>query len=122
MMGEFTRARGAACPVALQLHVLTGSYWPAYAPARVVLPPELDATRRLFESFYADTTHNRVLTWQHSLSYCNVNAHYPDGSKKMFHVSLFQAVVLLQFNDADALTYGELAEVSPALCGLPIGG
>lgn len=32
------------------------------------------------------------------------------GRQKQFHVSLFQAAVLLQFNDADALSYTELLQ------------
>lgn len=92
----------------MPLHVLTGAHWPVYTPVHVVLPAELDAARALFETFYGNHFESRRLTWQHALSYCNVNAYYPGGVKKQFHVSLFQACVLLLFNDSEAISHADV--------------
>lgn len=43
-----------------------------------------------------------MLKWQHSLGQCTVRASFPRGKKEL-QVSLFQALVLLQFNDADKI-------------------
>ena len=45
------------------------------------------------------------MMWQNSLGHCALTVHFALGKKEV-HVSLFQTVVLMLFNDADTLTYG----------------
>lgn len=110
LLTEFLGRKGAECPVQLQLHVLTAVYWPPYAAVRVTLPPELTKASALFEQFYSNKYEARRLTWQHALSYVQLGAQYPKNVKKQFHVSLFQAVVLLQFNDSEELSLVEMEQ------------
>ena len=49
----------------------------------------------------------RRLSWQHNLGQCIVKGYFPSGVKEL-SVSLFQAVILLQFNDTDELTVENL--------------
>ena len=42
----------------------------------------------------------------------SLNAYYPNGVKKQFHVSLFQSVVLLLFNSQDSLSFEEISAKS----------
>lgn len=45
-----------------------------------------------------------------SFYYFFLKAFYPGNTRKLFHVSLFQAVSLLQFNDSDLLTFNEILQ------------
>ena len=114
LMTEFAASkRGAACPLQLSLNVLTAGFWPQYIVQPVSLPPIFVETCALFEAFYGQKHESRRLTWHHALSYVTLAANFPAGRKQL-HVSLFQAVVLLQFNEAESLPYRELAQ----RCGL----
>jgi cullin-4 len=52
----------------------------------------------VFKQFYARKHSGRRLHWQHSLSHCALRAAMPRGRKEL-GASLFQALVLLAFND-----------------------
>jgi cullin-4 len=112
LMAEFAASkRGAACPLQLSLNVLTAGFWPQYVVQPVTLPPVFVETCALFEAFYSQKHESRRLTWHHALSYVTLAANFPAGRKQL-HVSLFQAAVLLQFNEADTLSYRDLAQRS----------
>jgi cullin-4 len=116
LLKEFTEKRGAECPVTLQLNVLTAGYWPEYVVQPINLPDYLSRTCAIFVDFYSNKHEARKLTWHHSLSYVSLNAFYPKGVKKQFHVSLFQACVLLLFNETNTLSFAKIAEAT----GLPL--
>lgn len=72
-----------------------------------------------YEAFYKEKHSNRVLTWQHSLGTVTLTARFERGTKEL-SVSLFQAVVLLLFNNADQLSLGEiLAQTGLGSSALP---
>lgn len=128
-----TSDEGSASPVGLDVAILTSSYWPTYPKTTMTLPPALAPSLAIFERFYASKfTSNRRLQWQHNLCHCLLKAHFPavrwrykkGGSKfkrpamcfgpvqgrKELDVSLYQAAVLLLFNDADELPYPVIKE------------
>ena len=65
----------------------------------------------VFKAFYVSKHSGRRLMWQHSLGTCVLRANFPSGKKEL-SVSLFQAVVLLLFNDMDALSYVEIMQAT----------
>ena len=62
-----------------------------------------------YDAFYKSKHSGRVLDWEHSLGTATLKARFAKGYKEL-SVSLFQAVVLLLFNDANELSYPEIAE------------
>mmetsp|Transcript_54946 Transcript_54946/g.112192 ORF Transcript_54946/g.112192 Transcript_54946/m.112192 type:complete len:775 (+) Transcript_54946:478-2802(+) len=100
---------GASSDIAV--HVLTTGYWPAYPPAPLKLPKELLEHQESFEKFYLSKHHGRRLTWQNSLAHCSIKATFRPGSqgRKELLVSLYQAAILLLFNNSDVMTFEEVA-------------
>lgn len=66
----------------------------------VRLPEEMLEYRELFKKFYLAKHSGRNLTWQPNLSSVLLKSHFPISSKEI-SVSLFQALVLFQFNEED---------------------
>jgi cullin-4 len=103
--------QAANLPRSLELHmqVLTTGYWPPYgAPAPLRLPPALLDAQSAFAEFYKGKHNGRTLTWLHPLSHCVLKAPFPRGRKEL-HMSLAQALVLLQVAGAPApLSVGAL--------------
>mmetsp|Transcript_1741 Transcript_1741/g.2670 ORF Transcript_1741/g.2670 Transcript_1741/m.2670 type:complete len:801 (+) Transcript_1741:58-2460(+) len=97
--------------IELHVHVLTTGYWPAYLPTEIKLPKELAELQEVFKSFYLSKYNGRRLMWQNSLGHCVLKAYFPLGRKEL-SVSLFQAVVLMLFNDAEQLSYKEILDAS----------
>ncbi|PNH08922.1 Cullin-4 [Tetrabaena socialis] len=73
----------------------------------------LDRASAVFREFYLSKYSGRRLVWQHSLGSCVLRANFPKGLKEL-SVSSFQAAVLMLFNDADTLSYADIASA----CGL----
>jgi len=89
--------------VEVAVSVLTAGYWPTYPPAAVTLPAEIAAYTDVFTTFYLGKHSGRKLVWQHGLGQCVLKARFAVGAREL-QVSLFQAAVLLLFNDAPRLT------------------
>lgn len=81
--------------------VLTSSYWPSYKTYEANLPPELVKYQQLFQKFYSAKHSGRKLIWQPYLGQCIVKVTFENGTKEL-QVSIFQAVVLLLYNDSNA--------------------
>ncbi|GAB4829360.1 hypothetical protein Ancab_019031 [Ancistrocladus abbreviatus] len=93
--------------IEMSVHVLTTGYWPTYPPMDVQLPSELTLYQDIFKSFYLSKYHGRRLMWQNSLGHCVLKVDFPKGRKELA-VSLFQAVVLMLFNDADEYSFQDI--------------
>jgi len=100
-------------PIDLTVNVLTMGYWPTYQPLEVNLPEFLLRHQNAFEKFYTTKHNGRKLQWQPNLGQCSLFADY--GSRVDNHellVSLFQALVLLMFNDRDEYEYKDILETT----------
>lgn len=95
----------------LSVNVLTLSNWPSYPPTALTLPKELSTLQEAFQTFYTMQHANRKLTWQAALGFCVLRANFPLGSKDL-HVSLYQAAVLMLFNEAESLAYPAIKEAT----------
>lgn len=71
------------------------------------LTPQLQSSIDTFTEWYGTQHKNRALSWRHQLGTVTLTAHF-DSGKYEIGVSLFQAVVLLQFNDDDVLDFKEI--------------
>ncbi|TMW43368.1 hypothetical protein DOY81_011552 [Sarcophaga bullata] len=100
MDGELTN-------IDLTVNILTMGYWPTYPLTEVNMPPQLVKPQQVFNKFYLAKHSGRKLQWQPTLGNCVLKARF-DGGPKELMVSLFQALVLLLFNDRDILSYEEI--------------
>lgn len=106
----------ASVGVEMNVFILTTVSWPAYTqtvdPNVFSLPPQLLSKQKEFEKFYYSKYAARRLKWQPSLCHCLVRADLLSAGKKEFQVSLFQAMVLLLFDQESgekiSLSYDEI--------------
>ncbi|XP_074269581.1 cullin-4-like [Silene latifolia] len=97
--------------IEMSVHVLTTGYWPTYLPMNVRLPRELNVYQEIFKEFYLSKYNGRRLMWQNSLGHCVLKVDFPKGKKELA-VSLFQAVVLMLFNDAETLSFQDIKDAT----------
>uniref|UniRef100_A0A7S4K5Q3 Cullin family profile domain-containing protein n=1 Tax=Paramoeba aestuarina TaxID=180227 RepID=A0A7S4K5Q3_9EUKA len=93
----------------LSVHVLTMGFWPPVPNHDPNLPTAMSGYLETFKKFYLDKRSSRRLTWQHSLGHCILKVNFPKGKKEL-SVSLFQALVMLLFNEKDVYTFVEIKE------------
>nr|CAD7199683.1 unnamed protein product [Timema douglasi]CAD7262933.1 unnamed protein product [Timema shepardi]CAD7405403.1 unnamed protein product [Timema poppensis] len=91
----------------LTVNILTMGYWPTYPVCDVTLPVEMVQYQNIFNKFYLGKHSGRKLQWQPTLGHCVLNATFAQGKKELL-VSLFQALVLLLFNEITELTFEEI--------------
>ena len=60
-----------------------------------------------YTTFYKAKHQGHKLDWDHALGTVSLRAHFAAGEKEL-SVSLYQAVVLLLFNDAEEVGFGEI--------------
>lgn len=114
-MSSFRQSPSAAAALAqlcpgmdLAVQILTSGFWPSYTMLECSLPETLSAAQQVFKEHYLQKHSGRKLAWVNVLGSCNIKAQFDAGPKEL-SVSLFQATVLLQFNDQDRLTLADLA-------------
>ncbi|KAF9229789.1 Cullin-domain-containing protein [Gyrodon lividus] len=96
----------------LSVMVLQRSVWPFAARRNGVdLLPPMQADLALYATFYKAQHQGHKLEWDHSLGTATLKARFRAGTKDVT-VSLYQAVVLLLFNDETELGYRAILEVT----------
>ncbi|KAL0371417.1 UNVERIFIED_CONTAM: Cullin-1 [Sesamum angustifolium] len=61
----------------------------------------------VFKEFYPTKTKYRKLTWIYSLGTCNINGKFEQKTVELI-LGMYQAALLLLFNNADRLSYSEI--------------
>ena len=64
-----------------------------------------------FTVFYKTQHSNKRLDYDHSLGTVQMHAEFKAGNKDL-SVSLYQAIILLMFNDQDEVSYTEIKDVT----------
>lgn len=112
VMAEFRAhlgSKGVSLDVDLGVQVLTTGSWPqATTAAACNLPRELEAATEAFRAYYLGQHSGRRLAWQTNMGSADVKATF-GGKRHELNVTTHQMVVLLLFNDADSLSYREIA-------------
>ncbi|KAF9434313.1 Cullin-4B [Entomortierella beljakovae] len=105
----------------LHVNVLTQGSWPTYPPAEANIPDQIFQSQEVFKEFYLSKHRGKRLMWQNSLGHSVVKANFPSGSKEL-QLSLFQAIILLLFNDVgDTVLSYKPKELSRTLQSLACG-
>ena len=71
----------------------------------------MELTLRDYSKFYSTKHGNRVLSWAHYLGTATLISHFPKGNKEL-SVSLYQATVLLLFNEKTSWKAEEIQEAT----------
>ncbi|KFM58691.1 Cullin-4A, partial [Stegodyphus mimosarum] len=93
----------------MTVNILTMGYWPTYQPMEVLMPLDMVHYQEIFKKFYLGKHSGRKLQWQPNLGHCVLKAEFPAGNKEL-QVSLFQALVLLLFNENHNYSYEEIKQ------------
>ncbi|KAG5641761.1 hypothetical protein DXG03_004273 [Asterophora parasitica] len=94
----------------LSAMVLQRSAWPfAVQQTSVDLPPDMQEELTKYAIYYKARHAGHVLDWDHALGTATLKGRFNAGPKEL-SVSLYQAVVLLLFNNATELHYPEILE------------
>ncbi|KAI7818099.1 cullin 4A [Gamsiella multidivaricata] len=98
----------------LTVNVLTQGNWPTYPPAEANIPDQISRCQEVFKEFYLSKHKGRRLMWQNSLGHSVVKAYFTSQGTKELQLSLFQAIILLLFNDVgdSALSYKDIGQLS----------
>ncbi|XP_073989923.1 cullin 4 isoform X1 [Rhodnius prolixus] len=94
-------------PMELTVSILTMGYWPTYPVMEVTVPHAMVHFQNHFTRFYLGKHNGRKLQWQPTLGHCVLRADFPHGKKEL-QVSLFQALVLLLFNESSEMALEEI--------------
>jgi cullin 1 len=97
--------------------VLGTGFWPLNPGNSTFYPPEVIVkTYEHFEKFYLEKHSGRKLTWLWNLSKGEMKANYVRNGKNpyIFQVSTYQMAILMLFNDADTVSYDDLARATGA--------
>ncbi|KZT09051.1 Cullin-4B [Laetiporus sulphureus 93-53] len=113
LMGEYheQRARfGDESSQNLSVMVLQSSNWPFAARKQDVdLPPNMQDELNEYAAFYKHKHTGRKLDWDHALGTATLRAKFKNGEKEL-SVSLYQAIVLLLFNESAEIHFRDIKE------------
>lgn len=91
----------------MTVNILTMGHWPTYAVMEVTMPSEIIQYQECFNTFYLAKHNGRKLQWQQTLGHCVLRSKFRQGNKEL-QVSLFQAMVLLLFNDYQMINFKDI--------------
>lgn len=104
-------ASGVLGGIDLSVQVLTTGSWPTpggTAVPQCTLPPQLAAACERYTNFYLSTHNGRRLSWLTSMGTADLRATFGD-TKRELQVSTYQMCILLLFNNADKISYRDIA-------------
>jgi cullin 1 len=92
--------------------VLGTNFWPLKPPEDIfIVPMDIQLTYDHFEKYYQTKHSGRNLTWLWNYSKNELRTNYLD-QKYIFMTSTYQMAILLQYNNDDTLSLGEIAAVT----------
>lgn len=101
---------GRFAKLEVNIAILTMGQWPNYPMMEVSIPPQLAELQQICAKFYTSKHNGRKLQWQYTLASAVLKSTFKPAVVKELEVSLFQAMVLLMFNDRTQWTFEEIAE------------
>ncbi|TFK38770.1 Cullin-4B [Crucibulum laeve] len=112
-MREYHAKKAVASPARiLTAMVLQQSAWPFTAPnSSITLPENMQDELDNYKAYYKFKHTAHRLTWDHALGTATLTARFKAGIKEL-SVSLYQAVILLLFNDEDTIPFKYIKEAT----------
>ncbi|KAI0249475.1 Cullin-4B [Lactifluus subvellereus] len=110
-MGEYHQCLGPerAAEQKLTAMVLQQSFWPfsSRKAQDVVIPGPMQRELDAFATFYSEKHQGHKIEWNHALGTVTLRARFAAGQKEL-SVSLYQAIVLLLFNDMTEIQFADV--------------
>ncbi|KAI9451539.1 Cullin-4B [Russula earlei] len=110
-MEEYHKRLGAghAAEQRLTAMVLQQSFWPfsSHTAQHAVIPVSMQKELDAFAAFYSEKHQGHKIEWNHPLGTVSLRARFAAGQKEL-SVSLYQAVILLLFNDMSEIPFSDL--------------
>lgn len=91
----------------MMVNIVSMGNWPTFPVIDVIIPNEIIQYQQCFNKFYLAKHKGRKLQWQPTFGHCILRSYFKKGTKEL-QVSLFQAVVLLLFNECKMLPFKEI--------------
>lgn len=110
-MSSFKQTKHSSEGIDLYANVLSQAFWPNFPEAQVVMPEAMSRQLEYFRAFYLTKQSGRRLMWRHGLGHCVLKAKFKKCVKELT-MSLFQAVVVLLFNDNNLLSVDQVRQGS----------
>ncbi|RXW22215.1 hypothetical protein EST38_g3647 [Candolleomyces aberdarensis] len=112
MMKDYhARQRKESLANKLNAIVLQRSAWPFSVTKQLVdLPADMQREVNKYTEFYKAKHSGRILNWDHALGTASLKARFKAGIKEL-SVSLYQAIVLLLFNDKEEIPFKDIKEL-----------
>jgi cullin 1 len=89
--------------------VLTTGFWPTYKFTELALPEECVRCVSTFKEFYEKKLQHRKLTWIYGLGQVSMKGNFSSKPIEL-NINLFQAAILLLFNEQGSLKYTEIRD------------
>lgn len=89
--------------------VLTTGFWPTYKFTELALPEECVGCVSTFKEFYEKKLQHRKLTWIYGLGQVSMKGNFSSKPIEL-NINLFQAAILLLFNEQGSLKYTEIRD------------
>lgn len=93
----------------ISVTVLTTGFWPSYKHDQMQIPLELMGCLDSFTRFYDTHKKHTKLTWLNTLGHAMLDVKFSTGKKKL-EVSIYQATIILLFNEKDSYTFAEVQQ------------
>jgi len=107
LLAEY-RAQASPGSEKMSVMVLKYSTWPfGKYEGTIDFPVEMSRSLAAFNAFYKKKHSNRKLEWNHSLGTVTLGAYFESGEKEL-SVSLYQAIILLLFQNENKMSYKEI--------------
>ncbi|EEC78114.1 hypothetical protein OsI_17639 [Oryza sativa Indica Group] len=111
MQSFYANLSGDTDSPTISVQILTTGSWPTQPCTPCKLPPEIVDISEKFRAFYLGTHNGRRLTWQTNMGNADIKATF-GGRRHELNVSTYQMCVLMLFNSADGLTYGDIEQAT----------
>ncbi len=101
----------AESAIEVKVDVLTSGFWITQEQAPCKLPPQIQACRDAYSTFFLNKHQGQKLVWHNYLGNAEIRGSFPSG-KKEFIVSTYQMCILMLFNEKDTHSLDEIREAT----------
>ncbi|KAL8594757.1 hypothetical protein ACOMHN_047475 [Nucella lapillus] len=116
-IAETTHSAPAASDVDVSAIILSAQFWPSFREEKITLPQQLQSSLDAYTQQYETLKGNRTLVWKPHLGVMTIELEVKDQTLT-FSVTPVQAALILQFQEQNRWTVGELSqalEMAPSM-------
>ena len=96
-------------PCDFNIRMLTYGSWPTFRMDPIIIPKQIIESIRLFDKYYKDKNSSHKLIWIHQVDDIYIERIF-NKSKHTINCNVYQAIILLLFNDSKTINYNRIFE------------